>query len=114
MADKNIMPRRCCALADGGEALNDTEREAIILMPRAAEFRLEIVIDLPADVVELLGDVAGMVDEDVVGEPLVECHVPAEITEPIAYAMYWDAMNRSRSVPYVQRFTIPDYAKSEY
>jgi hypothetical protein len=28
-------------------------------------------------------------------------HVPAEITEPVAYAMYWDAMNRSRFVPYV-------------
>lgn len=46
--------------------------------------------------------------------PMYGYHVPAEITEPIAYAMYWDVMNRSRSVPYVQRFTIPDYAKSEH
>lgn len=46
--------------------------------------------------------------------PMYGYHVSAEIIEPIAYAIYWDAMNRSRSVPYVQRFTIPDYAKSEY
>lgn len=46
--------------------------------------------------------------------PMYGYHVPPEITEPIAHAMYWDLMNRSRSVPYVQRFTIPDYAKSEY
>lgn len=46
--------------------------------------------------------------------PMYGYHVPAEIAEPIAYAMYWDAMNRSRSVPYVQRFTIPEYSKSEY
>lgn len=41
-------------------------------------------------------------------------HVPAGISEPISYAMYWEVMNRSRSIPYVQRFTIPEYSKSEY
>ncbi len=40
--------------------------------------------------------------------------VPAEIGEPIAVAMYWDAMNRSRAQPYVQRFAIPDYMKQCY
>lgn len=46
--------------------------------------------------------------------PMYGYHVPAEIVEPIACAMYWDAMNRSRSVPYVQRFSIPEYSKSKY
>lgn len=41
-------------------------------------------------------------------------HVPSAITEPVAVAMYWDAMNRSRSQPYVQRFAIPDYMKMRY
>ncbi|NDW02958.1 hypothetical protein [Jiella pacifica] len=40
--------------------------------------------------------------------------VPAEIDEPVAVAMYWDAMNRSRSQPYMQRFSIPDYMKLRY
>lgn len=41
-------------------------------------------------------------------------HVPSAITEPVAVAMYWDAMNRSRSQPYVQRFVIPGYMKQRY
>ena len=41
-------------------------------------------------------------------------HVPPEIEEPIAHAMYWDVMNRSRSAPYVQQFVIPRYSKTEY
>jgi hypothetical protein len=41
-------------------------------------------------------------------------HVPSAITEPVAVAMYWDAMNRSRSQPYVQRLVIPDYMKQRY
>jgi len=40
--------------------------------------------------------------------------VPAEISEPVAVAMYWDAMNRSRTQPFVQRFVIPDYMKQRY
>ncbi len=40
--------------------------------------------------------------------------VPAAIREPVAVAMYWDAMNRSRRCPYVQRFTIPGIYKKRY
>jgi hypothetical protein len=32
--------------------------------------------------------------------------IPTEITDPLAYAMYWDLMNRCRSQPYVHRFEI--------
>ncbi|MGD9667843.1 MAG: hypothetical protein AB7U75_02185 [Hyphomicrobiaceae bacterium] len=32
--------------------------------------------------------------------------VPTEIEEPLAIAMYWDVMNRSRTKPYMQRFVI--------
>lgn len=46
--------------------------------------------------------------------PMYGYHVPPAIGEEIALAMYWDAMNRSRSRPYVQRFMIPAYAKTEY
>ncbi|CAN7262230.1 hypothetical protein [Mesorhizobium caraganae] len=46
--------------------------------------------------------------------PMYSYHVPSAITEPIAVAMYWDAMNRSRSQPYMQRFVIPDYMKQHY
>jgi hypothetical protein len=46
--------------------------------------------------------------------PMYSYRVPALITEPMAVAMYWDAMNRSRSQPYVQRFLIPDYMKERY
>lgn len=46
--------------------------------------------------------------------PLYGYHVPSEIDAPVARSMYWDVMNRSRSGPYVQRFTIPPYAKTEY
>ncbi|MER9592971.1 hypothetical protein NKI94_30120 [Mesorhizobium australicum] len=46
--------------------------------------------------------------------PMYSYHVPSGIAEPVAVAMYWDAMNRSRSQPYVQRFVIPDYMKQRY
>lgn len=46
--------------------------------------------------------------------PMYGYNVPAAIQEPIAHAMYWDAMNRSRSVPYVQEFVIPAHSKTEY
>jgi hypothetical protein len=41
-------------------------------------------------------------------------HVPTAITEPVAFAMYWDAMNRSRRQPYVHRFVISKYMKERY
>jgi hypothetical protein len=41
-------------------------------------------------------------------------HVPEMIKQPVAYAMYWDVMNRSRSKPFVQRFHISDAMKTRY
>lgn len=46
--------------------------------------------------------------------PIYSYRVPPEIAEPVARAMYWDAMNRSRSKPYVQRFVITDSLKRRY
>jgi hypothetical protein len=46
--------------------------------------------------------------------PIYGYHVPPEITEPVAVAMYWEIMNRSRRRPFVQRFVIHTYAKGEY
>jgi hypothetical protein len=36
------------------------------------------------------------------GVPIDSYRVPSDIKEPVARAMYWKAMNRSRSKPYVQ------------
>ncbi|CTQ56840.1 hypothetical protein LP7551_05404 [Roseibium album] len=46
--------------------------------------------------------------------PIYSYLMPAEINEPVAVAMYWDAMNRSRSQPYVQQFVIPNNMKQCY
>jgi hypothetical protein len=46
--------------------------------------------------------------------PAYSYHVPTHITEPLAVALYWDAMNRSRSGPYVQRFIVTDSLKRRY
>jgi hypothetical protein len=46
--------------------------------------------------------------------PIYSYRVPAEIVEPVALAMYWDAMNRSRSRPYFQRFVVTDALKRRY
>ncbi len=46
--------------------------------------------------------------------PMYSYRVPAEITEPVARAMYWDVMNRSRSRPYVPRFVVTDSLKRRY
>jgi hypothetical protein len=40
--------------------------------------------------------------------------VPSDITEPVARAMYWDVMNRSRSEPYFQRFVVADSFKKRF
>ena len=40
--------------------------------------------------------------------------VPCETAEPVAVAIYWDVMNKSRSHPFVQRFTIPALFKQRY
>lgn len=34
--------------------------------------------------------------------------------QPVAVAMYWEAMNRSRKPPYVQQFRLHDRAKEIY
>jgi hypothetical protein len=46
--------------------------------------------------------------------PIYNYRVPAEIGEPVALAMYWDAMNRSRSKPYVQRFVVTEFLKGRF
>lgn len=40
--------------------------------------------------------------------PLYGYSVPADITKPVARAMYWNLMNRVRSGPWVHRFIISD------
>jgi hypothetical protein len=40
--------------------------------------------------------------------------VPATIQQPVARAMYWDAMNRVRSGLFMRRFAISDHLKSIY
>lgn len=46
--------------------------------------------------------------------PMYGYRVPADITEPIAQAMYWDIMNRVRSKPWVHRFIVSDILKRRY
>ena len=46
--------------------------------------------------------------------PIYSYRVPPAITEPVARAMYWDVMNRSRSKPYVHRFVVTESLKGRY
>ncbi len=46
--------------------------------------------------------------------PMYGDHVPAEITEPVARAMYWEVMNRVRTKPWVHRFIVHDSLKRRY
>ena len=46
--------------------------------------------------------------------PVYGYHVPVDITESIARAMYWDVMNRVRAKPWMHRFTISDAFKTSY
>ncbi|CAN5119687.1 hypothetical protein BH10PLA2_BH10PLA2_00270 [soil metagenome] len=46
--------------------------------------------------------------------PMYGYHVPPEINDPVARAMYWDVMNRVRAKPWVHRFVIPEYSREEY
>ncbi len=55
-----------------------------------------------------------MTDSSNTDLPLYSYAVPEEITEPVAIAMYWDIMNRSRSGPYVQRFEVSPSFKQHY
>ena len=46
--------------------------------------------------------------------PMYGYRIPAESTEPIAQAMYWDVMNRVRAKPWIHRFVISDDFKRRY
>ena len=46
--------------------------------------------------------------------PIYAYHVPADISEPLAYAMYWNLMNRVRAKPWVHRFIVSDSLKTRY
>jgi hypothetical protein len=46
--------------------------------------------------------------------PIYNYRVPAAIVEPVAVAMYWEAMNRCRSKPYFQRFIVTESLKGRY
>ena len=41
-------------------------------------------------------------------------HVPPEIKEPAAHAMYWDLMNRVRGKPWIPRFVVSEYLKRRH
>ncbi len=46
--------------------------------------------------------------------PMYTYHIPADIADPLARAMYWDLMNRVRAKPWVHRFIISDSLKARY
>jgi hypothetical protein len=46
--------------------------------------------------------------------PIYGYHVPADISEPIAGAMYWDVMNRVRAKPWIHPFVVSDSFKQRY
>ncbi len=46
--------------------------------------------------------------------PVYGYRVPAEITEPLSRAMYWDLMNHVRAEPWVHRFIISEDSKQLY
>lgn len=46
--------------------------------------------------------------------PAYSYRIPAEISEPVAHAMYWELMNRVRAGPVCRRFVISDFLKRRY
>lgn len=46
--------------------------------------------------------------------PIYAYHVPPELKEPIAEAMYWDLMNRVRAKPWMHRFIISESLKKNH
>jgi hypothetical protein len=46
--------------------------------------------------------------------PAYEYRVPSDITEPLAKAMYWNLMNRSRLKPFMPQFVIHENFKRRY
>lgn len=55
-----------------------------------------------------------LTDEATPEFPKYGYRVPTEITDRMAYAMYWNLMNRVRSKPYMQRFVVDRYLKCRY
>jgi hypothetical protein len=47
-------------------------------------------------------------------EPMYRFRYPADITQPIARAMYWDLMNMARSSPFFLPFTVSGSLKSQF
>ena len=41
-------------------------------------------------------------------------HIPPEIEEPVAHAMYWNLMNRVRGKPWIPRFVVTEYLKRRH
>jgi hypothetical protein len=46
--------------------------------------------------------------------PAYEYCMPPDVTEPLAQAMYWNLMNRSRSQPFIPQFVIDENFKRRY
>ena len=46
--------------------------------------------------------------------PAYGYHVPLGVTQPLAQAMYWNLMNRSRSQPFMPQFVISENVKRRY
>jgi len=55
-----------------------------------------------------------LTDKATANFPIYSYRVPNEISEPVARAMYWDVMNRSRSKPYMHRFVVADAFRQRY
>ena len=53
-------------------------------------------------------------DDGTTDFPAYKYRVPSDVTEPLAQAMYWNLMNRSRSRPFVQQFVIHERFKTRY
>ena len=55
-----------------------------------------------------------MPDNAVTDFPAYKYLVPSDVTEPLAQAMYWNLMNRSRSQPFMPQFVIHENFKRRY
>jgi len=53
-------------------------------------------------------------DNAVTDFPAYKYLVPSDVTEPLAQAMYWNLMNRSRSQPFMPQFVIHENFKRRY
>lgn len=55
-----------------------------------------------------------LAEKGTASSPIYSYRVPADITEPLPRAMYWDVMNRVREKPWLPRFVVPKYLKQLY